>query len=247
MFFYRVRSAGLFVFLSLSGIGCDSAEVKQCRDNYLTTHTLVQGVVPTDAAAVKAALESVTATQEFCEKAQLKEELKQLKGVRRKLESMSEYLSQYGNRKELSPEELDALVKSGDPGCPKGQAYNYRKTGKQVRCTGPQLVSMNWAEVESYFKGRDFGVTTEGSVLKVESGSESYSYHFSKVGDERPARCVDVFAAPGIPWEESVARFTGALPQRLKRGQPVKAKAGTFAIRHVDDETQAIYHLGECE
>ncbi len=193
------------------------------------------------------ALDAVTGALTACERAELVEELKQLRAVRRKLQSMSEYLERSGENKPPTPEELAQWEKDGDPNCPSGQTYQSRQNGKPIRCRGPQVVSMNWAQALAHFKRRDFRIQENAGELKAESGSESYTFHFSRPGDDAAARCLDVFAAPGMPWEESVARVTGAAPQRLRQGQPVKSKAGTFAIKHVSDDTQAIYHLGDCE
>jgi hypothetical protein len=244
------RPGGLFVLGLLLGLGalfgCESKAVKACRTKYMATHALVNAVDTQKLESVEAALEAVIATRALCEAAELREELKQLKGVQSSLEGYSEYLRQYGNRKELTEQALQTLVKQGDPGCPTGQMYNYRKTGKQVRCTGPQIVTMNWKQAEEYYSARGFKLHTSGGQLKAEYGSESYTFYFKGPGDTGRASCVEVFASPGIPWEESVARVTGALPQRLEKGEPVQSKAGKFQIVHVEDETQAIYKLGDC-
>ncbi len=226
---------------------CDPREVSACRDSYLSTHALVSSVDTTSLESVEQSLDAVQKTLDLCEAANLSEESGELKKARRKLQSHQSYLRQQVNQKPLTDQELAKLVKEGDPGCPRGQAYQYKNSGKKIVCKGPQLAEMNWSEADSYFTGRGYKVSKQGSELKAEYGSESYSYSFSRVDDSGPAKCLVIFASPGIAWQEAVARVTGTKPQTLKEGQPVKTKGRELALGLINDQTQAIIKLGECE
>jgi hypothetical protein len=231
----------------LAGAGCESAEAKQCRAQYLATHALVPGIDVDNFESVEKGLEAVQQTTEVCRKANLREELEQLQKVRDQLQSHLDYLHTHGQPRELNADELAQLVEHGDPSCPNGQAYKPKQSEEQIRCTGPKLAFMNFEQARAFYSGRGFKIHAEDGQLKAEYGSESYTYHFASPNDENPARCIEVFAAPGISWQESVSRLTGVAPFRLKEGQPVKTPKGELALQHTKDDTQAIYRLGHCD
>ncbi len=223
---------------------CTPAEVKECRDRYLVTHAEVAAVDPQDLSSVEAALGSVQGNLAVCERANLAEESKQLSMAKRKLESHQSYLRSRESQKELTPQQLDALEKNGDPECPKGQAYQYRKSGKKIRCTGPQILSMNAAEAKAYFGGRGFKIVDTDKGLKAEMGSESYTFEYGDTASA--AECVVIFSQPGIAWQETVARVTGAMPSRLKEGTPVRVGKLEVPYSLVTDPVQAILRFGTC-
>lgn len=226
--------------------GCESAEAKRCRAEYLATHAMVPSIDVDDFASVQQGLGSVEATTTSCQAAGLKEELEQLEKVKNQLQSHLDYLRTHGKPKDLSPDELARLIEQGDPNCPKGQAYKPKRSDEQIRCTGPKLADMNFSQVTEFFGRRGYRLHVEGTKVKAEYGSESYTYHFASEDDPKPARCIHVFAPPGIAWQESLARLTGTPPHRLKRGQPVKTSRGDLPLSHTEDATQAIYQLGHC-
>lgn len=242
----RGLAAGALVSVLALGAGCDSPDVKQCRSQYLEVYAQVGAVDTGEQESVEGALQRVNDTLSICERANLAEEKKQLSIAQRKLDSHAQYLRHQATQKKLTPEELEQLVKQGDPYCPKGQSYQYQKSGKKVKCTGPQLVDMNWKQATEYFQQRGFKLTPTGSVLKAESGSVSYTYTFSKVDDGAAARCLVVFAPPQIPWEETASRVTGELPRRIKRDEPIKTANGPRAFKVEEDAVQAVIKLGEC-
>jgi hypothetical protein len=238
-----------FVLLcaALGQAGCESADTKACQDNYLKTHALISGMDSKAIEGVEPVLEAVEQTIALCQKANSQKELAELEKARKTLQSSADHLRQNGSRKELTPEELEKLLKDGDPNCPKGQSYNYRKTGKQVRCTGPQVVAFSRGQAEEYFKNRGFRLKLDGAHLEAAFGPESYQYEFTGSEDSAKTRCLKVSAALGIPWEESVARVTGAHPAQLKKGKEVRAQDGSkWPLTHTDNEKQAVYTLGKC-
>src|SRR5690606_13736205 len=128
--------------------------------------------------------------------------------------------------------------KNGDPDCPRGQAYQYKKSGRKIRCTGPQIVSMNANEAKAYFVGRGFTVAETDKGIKAEMGSESYTFEYANRA--ATAECVVVFSQPGIAWQDTVARVTGAAPSRLKEGTPVRVGKTDVPYSLVADPVQAI-------
>lgn len=230
--------------LGLGGAGCQPAEVKECRDRYLVTHAQVAAVDPQDLASVESALTAVQSNLDVCERASLVEESKQLGIAKRKLESHQSYLHSRGSQKELTAEQLDALEKNGDPDCPRGQQYQYKKSGKKIRCTGTQILSMNFAEAKAYFGGRGFKLADTEKGVKAEMGSESYTFEYAEKANA--AECVVIFSQPGIAWQETVARVTGAMPSRLKEGTPVRVGKVDVPYSLVADPVQAILRFGTC-
>ena len=159
-------------------------------------------------------------------------------------------LKQRASRKKFqapSPEELAALVKNGDPGCPKGQAYKPKDSKSEVRCTGPQLADMNAEGLKQYYGDRHFKVTSQETPAEVraEMGSELYVFAFDKLGDPAP-RCVTAYAAPGMSWQEVASRLTGTPPERMKLDAPVKSGRGelALAVEHATDKPTV--KLGQC-
>jgi hypothetical protein len=243
----RMNATFLLLLGLLTHVGCQSADAKACHENYLKAHALINGSEAKTLETVEPALEAVENTLPLCKKADLQKEVAELEKAQKTLQSSVNQLRAQGSRKELSPEELDKLVKEGDPNCPKGQSYNYRKTGKQVKCTGPQVVAFTRAQAEEYFKNRGFRLKIEGAHLGAELGPESFHYQFSSVEPDAKNQCLKVFAMPGMSWEESVSRVTGAHPALLKKGVAVRAEDGSkWPLAHIENEKQAVYTLGKC-
>lgn len=227
--------------------GCESADVKQCREQYLKAHELVTNVNTSDLDSVRQALDAVEPTLEACKRASLAEEQDQLISVQRKLESHRTYLEHMQNKKPLTEDELAVLVEKGDPQCPQGTAYMYGKSDKKIRCIGPQIVDMNWKQARAYFEHRSFKLREDGPKLEAESGSVSYKYSFSRAQDNGAARCLKIFSPPGIAWQETLARVTGERPQRIKQGEPVKTASGKRPFTLIEDDVQAILEIGVCD
>jgi hypothetical protein len=242
----RSKAALLATGLICLGSGCESEAAKRCRAEYLGTHAMVPTIDVDDFASVEQGLLAVQNTRKSCEAAGLREELEQLDKVATQLESHRDHLHTHGKPKDVSPAELEKLVAEGDPGCPKGQAYKPKNATKEVRCTGPKLADMTWSQAKDFFEGRGFKMSEAGNVLTAEYGSESYRYRYASANADTPPICIEVFAPPGISWQESVARLTGAPPHRLAEGKPVKTTRGELSLTHTKDDVQAIYQLGNC-
>jgi len=191
-------SVKCFVFLcgALGLAGCESADTKACYDNYLKTHALIGGMDSKAIESVESTLEAVEQTIALCQKAKSQKELAELEKARKTLQSSADNLRQNGSRKELTPEELEKLLKEGDPNCPKGQSYNYRKTGKQVRCTGPQVVAFSRGQAQEYFKNPGLRLKVDGAHREATFGPESYQYHLTGPEEPPKARLPEVPASP---------------------------------------------------
>lgn len=237
----------LLVSTLLTQVGCESAETKGCRDKYLSAHGLINGPDTKSLENVESALEAIESALPLCKKANMHKEVAELEKAQRTLQSNASTLRAQASRKELTPEELEKVLKDGDPHCPKGQSYSYKKTGKVVKCTGPQLVAFTRAQAEEYFKNRGFRIKGEGAVLDAEFGPESYHYEFSGTDANAKTQCLKVLATPGMSWEESVSRVAGVNPALLKKGAPVRAEDGSkWPLTHIENEKQTAYTLGKC-
>lgn len=231
------------LLVALFTSACQLKEIKECRDRYLESHALVAGVDTDQLGSVEEALSAVNDNLELCKKANLSEETEQLETARRKLESHQYYLRQRESQKEVTPEELEKLANNGDPSCPRGQMYVYRKSDQRIRCTGPQLIQMKQEQAREYFGSRGFKLREENGKLTAEYGSESYHYTF----DGGEVRCLKVFAPPGIAWQETASRVTGIGPQRLKKDGPVQVSGRQWEMRLGGDSMQAVLEFGKCE
>lgn len=246
-FLLRVGRPILPIACVASALACDPRDVGRCRDEYLQVHAMVSSVDTTQLEKVEHTLTAVQATLAVCESANQSEEVKQLRKARGKLQSHQSYLRMQLHQKPLTEQQLLELLKKGDDSCPQGQLYQYQESGRKVRCIGPQIVDMNWLQAEKYFRSRGYRITKQESRLRAEFGSESYNYLFSRPDDTSVSRCLTVFAAPGVAWQEVVSRVTGASPQSVKLSQPVKTDSRRIALGLIDDPTQAIVSLGDCE
>lgn len=219
-----------------------------------TVQVIVKEVDSKSESSVAESLAGVEKARLACEKAERHEEVDQLLKARNQLKGHLDFMKKKkqdrGSRK-LSPGEVEQLIKKGDPGCPRGQAYKHRGTGKEIRCTGGQPVDMSFADAKSYWEGRGFksSVGKTPAALKLEYGAELFIYTFASVDDARPAQCVDIYPPPGMSWQEAVSRATGIGPHKLKKGAPVRIKRGQVPVEIVgsDAEPTMQVRIGHCK
>ena len=216
--------------------------------------TTAQGVVNKvdgkDQASVESSLAAVETARAACEKAGRNTERDELVKAKNELQAHLDYMKRKASQapaQKLSPEQIAELVKKGDPSCPKGQAYR-RSPKEEIRCTGPQLVDMNWKTAEAYFTGRGYKMTTTDSppTLKAEYGAELVIYKFAEPKDEKPARCLTYYPAPGIPWQEATGRVTGTALRKLENAKSIKTEHGEVPLRVDASDTKLILYVGEC-
>jgi len=235
--------AALFAF------GCKSPEDKACLAQFASAQSVVMKVEAEDlssvvgsVAAVEEALGTCKAAGRNGEAEELAKAHEQLAAHRDRLLRRAEMLEQ---RTELSPEELATLVKSGDPKCPRGQAYLHRKSGKHINCVGPQPVDMSRAQAEEYFKGRRYKLLpATPSELRFEYGAELVVFAYADPA--QAPRCVTLYPPPDRSWQEATSRLTGVPPARLKPNQPIRRSAGALGLAVEESAEKVIARIGDC-
>src|SRR6187549_2947340 len=139
----------------LAGLpACDSAEVKACHAEMQASQQALLEMDKTDPGSVEATLGHIERTLGTCKQAGRGEEVANLADAKRQVAAHLDALEKRANRPtraELTPEALAALVKSGDPDCPRGQGYEPAGTKEVVKCTGKQLVELPRAKAREYF------------------------------------------------------------------------------------------------
>lgn len=245
-----MRAKGLGIAAScLCLLACDP-EAKQCHELMTSAQAVVNQVDSKSIASVEQSLNAVSSAYAACEKAKLGTEREQLLKAKNEFTAQLNLLKQRASRKKFqapTPEELAQLVKSGDPNCPKGQAYKPKDSKSEVRCVGPQLADMTAEALKGYYGDRHFKITSQENPAEVraEMGSELYVFAFDKLSDPAP-RCVTAYAAPGMSWQELVSRLTGTPPEHMKLDAPVKSGRGelALAVEHATDKPTV--RLGQC-
>jgi hypothetical protein len=238
------------MWVAVCGLCACDPDAKTCHERMASAQTIVAQVDSKSLPSLQQSLAAVTEAHAACEKAKLGTEREQLLKAKHELSAQVDLLEKRANRKKLqapSADELARLVKSGDPTCPKGQAYKPQGSKDEVRCTGPQIADMNADSVKAYFSDRHFKLTSQDNPAEVraELGSELYVFSYDRLTDAAP-RCVTAYAAPGLSWQELTARLTGAAPEKLKLGAPVKSGRGELEllVEHATDKPTV--HLGNC-
>jgi hypothetical protein len=239
------------VLVALLAVACKDEATRHCHDVMASAQELVKNVDAKDSASVETSLASVVQAIDACTKAGRTSEVDALTRAKNELSAQSDYLKKRagrGERKKATPEELAALVAKGDPSCPKGQAYKQEVGGKEVHCTGPQIVDMSFPEAQKYFDHRGYKLTTSDAppTLTAEYGAEKYVFTYSTTNDEHPSRCLTLYPAPGIPYQEATGRVTGVMMKKIEKDGVLKTAHGDVAI-HVDETpTKLVIRLGEC-
>jgi hypothetical protein len=239
------------VFLGCLAAACHDEATQHCQDVMTSAQELVKSVDGKDATSVAQSLTAVNQAIDACTQAKRTSEVDSLTRAKNELSAQADYLKKKAShpaRKKQTPEEITALTAKGDPSCPKGQAYKPDPNGKEIRCTGPQIVDMGFAAAQSYFDGRGYKLTTSDTPpsLTAEYGAEKFVFEYDAPKDERPPRCLMLYPAPGIPYQEATGRATGVLMKKIDKDGVVKTAHGDMPI-HVDEsDTTLIISLGTC-
>jgi hypothetical protein len=241
--------AALFV-AALFLPSCKSPEAKACLEQFGSAQSIVMKVEAEDltsvvgsVAAVEEALGTCKAAGRDGEAEELGKAHAQLAAHRDRLQRRAEMLAE---RTELSPEELETLVKSGDPKCPRGQAYQHRKSGKHIKCIGPQPVDMSRSRAEEYFKARRYKLSPGASAaeLRLEYGAELVVFAYAD--PNQAPRCITLYPPPDQSWQEATARLTGVAPARLKPNQPIRRPTGALPFALEESAEKVIARIGDC-
>ena len=236
--------------LAMFALCCKSPEDRACLAQFESAQRVVMGVESEDLASVTGSVAAVEEALGTCKAAgrggeaeELTKAHAQLSGHRDRMLRRTEMLEQ---RTELSAEELATLVKSGDPKCPRGQAYLHRKSGKRITCAGPQPVDMSRAQAEEYFKGRRYKLASDAHAaeLRFEYGAELVVFAYTD--PSQPPRCVTLYPPPDRSWQETTARLTGVPPARLKPNQPIQRPGRPLAFAVEESTEKVIARIGDC-
>lgn len=235
---------------SMMFAACNSPQTKLCHEKMAEAQTAVNGVDSNSADSLTRSIQLVALATDACKVAGRDSEVKQLEQARERLAGHRSLVEDRDARKKakeaLTPQELERLVREGDPSCPRGQAYQSKIGGKQIRCTGLQPIELGWEQARRYFSSRNFrGVPgSDETVLTMESGSEKYVLHYEEKGSATPPKCMVIYPRPGISWQEAVARITGVPPERLRDGSTVSVAQGKLSIKV--DQKNEIVRVGDC-
>lgn len=233
--------------------GCETQADKACLSQFASAQDVVVKVEAEDSASVNGSVAAIETALSTCKAAERSGEIEELTKAHTQLSAHRDRLARREElrrqRTDIAPEELKKLIESGDPKCPRGQAYLNGKSGQRIRCTGPQPIDMNAAQAEEYFRGRGFKVSTGASPseLRFEHGAELLVFTYDGPSRSAPPRCVVLYPSPDMSWQEATARVTGAQPGRLKAGQRIPAAAGQQLLEVEESAERVIARIGTCD
>lgn len=232
-------------------MSCKSESVRNCQREFQNAQVIVQEK-SAQPDGLDASIAAIDLALMACKTAGRDDETKQLQSARNKLADHLQTVRERATRSKrakLAPAEMDALVREGDPDCPRGMAYNLEGTSRTVKCTGLPPIRMNWKHVVDYYSKRGYRVTTADSpaTVRAERGAELNVFTFSGRDDPSPAKCMTIYPEPNVTWQEAVARVTGAALPKLKLGSAVQIADGKLAL-HVDEgKDKLVITLGDCD
>jgi len=247
-----LAAIGLLTLALPLATGCKDEATRACQAELQQAQEIVKSQGGSRS-GVEQSIAAVDRALALCRTAKRSSEVEQLTNARRELGSHLEVLNERAGKQKRSkptPAEVEELIKHGDPSCPRGMAYKAEGSDKQVRCNGPQPIRMNFAKARDYYKSLGFRLTPSDSPpsLRAEFGAELLVFSFATGNDSAPPRCLTYYPPPQMPWQEAVARLTGAQLNRIKLGAPVPLSDGEVPLR-VDEskEKLVIYLGGACE
>ena len=211
---------------------------------------VVRSVESTAIDSLEQSLGAIDSALAQCKQAGRSHEVEELTKARNQISSHLELVKQKAARKQppQSAEQIAALEKQGDPKCPKGQFYKHRVSGKDIRCTGPQLVDMAWEQAETYFRSRGYKVSSRSNPpeVRAEYGAELFIFSFGKEKDPSAPRCLTIHPPPEASWQEATARATGVQPSRLKLNEPVRVAGREVPLKIEESPGKQLVRLGAC-
>jgi hypothetical protein len=215
--------------------------------------TTAQGIVSKvdgkQQSSVEGSLAAVESARDACEKAGRNTESDELLRAKNQLQAQLDYLKRKTEPPvpKLSADQIAALVKGGDPACPKGQAYR-RSPTQEIRCTGPQIVDMNWKGADAYYTNRGYKLTRTPAppTLRAEYGAELIVFTFAAQNDDQPSKCIAYYPPPGMSWQEATGRLTGTPMKKLEDAKSIKTSRGETPLRVDQTETKLIVYIGDC-
>lgn len=248
----RAAPWGVAMGLSLVLMGCKNEAVLACHAEMETSQKILLAMDKQDLLAVKGALASIEGALKTCTAAKRRDEVADLEEAERNVKAHVAALEQRQARPEKAPrtpEEIETLKKQGDPKCPKGQAYELKADKALIKCTGPTLLDMNYAQVSEYFVSRGFAVATKdgGQMLRAEYGADLFVYRFGEDKGGSKASCLSTSAIPGAPWQEVAARVSGVQPSQIQAGRPLPTQPSPTPLRLEGEGADKVLHFGACD
>jgi hypothetical protein len=243
-----VAVALLAIFTS----GCDE-DSRACRAEFDRAQTVVKDLKSdSPIETVKGSVAALDTAISACDRAGLGAEKGELQKARNQVGAHLDVLERRAKRKKRekpTPEQLAALVKNGDPACPKGQAYLNRESKKEIKCTGPQIIEMTAGDLKDYFEEKRYRLTSNDAPpsLRAEYGAELYVLTFDGPGPGAKVRCLEIYPAPGVSWQELTSRMTGTPPEKLKSGTSVATALGALPLSVEDSDKKTLARIGECQ
>lgn len=246
-----VKFTHLGCLYALVLLGCKKAEQEQtCERLYKSAQAVVMASRSGTETAVEQAREAVLGARTACRAAEKYDAVDQMTPAVAQLDAQLAYLRKKPSvvpQKVLSKEEHALILRDGDPRCPKGQGYKDKQSGTEVRCRGPQLVHLGWAQAKDYFELRGYKVDAKNSrQIKAEFGAELFVFDYSIARDPSPPTCLTLYPVPGVPMLEAVARATGVRPDRIKPPAPLRTEQGALPIAVEEGDTKLTIRLGNC-
>lgn len=246
------RSVRALTAAALTLAACKTEADQACLSQFASAQGVVLQVEAEDMASVSGSVAAVDTALSTCKEAGRGGEIEELSRAHAQLLAHKDRLvrreEMRRQRTELSPEELERLLTSGDPNCPRGQAYLHGKSGKRIRCTGPQPIDMNAAQAEEYFRGRGYRVSNGASPLELrfERGAELLVFSYAEPARSTPPGCVLLYPSPDMSWQEATARATGVAPARLTPNQRISTATGQRLLQVEESPERVIARIGSC-
>jgi hypothetical protein len=243
-----LSSLGVLTLGVTFAAGCKDEATRACQAELVQAQEVVKSQGGSRS-GVEQSIAAVDRALALCRTAKRDSEVEQLTNARRELASHLDVLKERaGKQKRTKPTaaEVEELIKHGDASCPRGMAYKAEGSDKQVRCIGPQPIRMSFAKARDYYKSLGFRVTPSESPpgLRAEFGAELLVFGFATVNDPAPPRCLTYYPPPQMPWQEAVARLTGAQLNRIKQGAPVPLPDGEVPLRVDESQEKLVIYLG---
>ncbi|HVU04665.1 MAG TPA: hypothetical protein VHE30_23080 [Polyangiaceae bacterium] len=233
-------------------LACQSEATKHCHAVMSTAQEIVKNVDSHDLGSVERSLASVEEAIAACDKAGRTSEVDALTRAKNELSGHLEFMKKKAltpKHPKISPEDLASFQAHGDPNCPKGQAYkpDGNPNAKEIRCTGSQIGDLSLDGAFQYFDRRGFKLTKTDSPpgLRAEYGAELYVFSYEAATDAHP-KCLTLYPAPGIPFQEAVARVTGTPMKKIERSGTIPTDRGKVPIYVDESETKLVIYLGDC-
>lgn len=241
----------MLVLLAVAAsVGCKSQAEKECDKLVKQSEVSLLSMNPTDEASVTATLGELKEALSACraakspEVSEIEEGLKNVEHHLRRLES--------GEVKPPPPppgaEELSDLEKNGDPGCPRGQAYQHPILKKQILCKGPLMIEHNYEQVVEYFQKHRVEAAKKDAMLRGAQAGVAYTFKFDQVESKQGPLCLTLDAPKEKKPEELIAFATNVPIAKIDVTKPtLLVDDQEVAVKVTTGESGTSVVLGNCE